>query len=107
MTITFKEFASQTVDAVGETIYTAVAGDKITELHFCNVTSSDATIEVWRVKNGESASNNNKKLNGMTIPANDSLPYAVEMGMAVNDFIYAKCGTADAICIAVSGVNNS
>lgn len=107
MSLVKQEFAAQTVDATGETIYIAVAGDLIQEVWFTNVTDTDATIELWRVKNGQSATNNNKKVNGTTIPANDFAKLDCNWGMAVDDFIYAKCGTIDAICVSVSGVNKS
>ena len=44
MALTPKEFATQTVDAVGETIYTGTAGDIIEEIFLTNVTATDAVI---------------------------------------------------------------
>jgi len=56
-------------------VYTASADTAVTTIHICNITSSDATINIYLLPNDGSTTTpteNNKLYNSLNIPATDT-----------------------------------
>ena len=56
-------------------VYTASADTAVTTIHICNITSSDATINIYLLPNDASTTTpteNNKLYNSLNIPATDT-----------------------------------
>jgi len=106
MTITEKTLAQDTIGSTEETIYTGTATDVVKIIWLCNVTASDATVELWLVPNGSSSADANKLLNGITVPANDFVQISTYIPMeTTGDFIRAKCSTDLAVTINLFGAS--
>ena len=103
-TMADKVFSSDTVGTAEETLYTGTAGDVIKIIFICNVTTSDATLQLWRVDNAGSSGDTNKILNSVTIPANDFMQINTYMPLDVTgDFIRADCSVNNAVCVTLMG----
>ena len=70
--------------------FEATADTAVTSIHLCNITSSDATIDVYLLPN-DGSTENNKIYNTLTIPATDSYIIDTEkMILANGDKIYVQ-----------------
>ena len=69
-----------------------------------NTTSSDATVSVWDVKDGDSYGDGNAILSDLNIPANDFVQIITYLILDTEgDSIQAEAGTASAITISAYG----
>jgi len=110
LTLTYKRLGSSTVlSASNSTIYT-VPASTTAEVKVCwitNTTTSDVTIELWHVASGGSASDTNKLMDGVTIPASDFKKIQADWQMATGDTIQAKGSTNIATSIQLYGVESA
>ena len=92
MAITQRE-APTTITALDHA-FEATADTAVTSIHLCNITSSDATIDIYLLPNDGSTTvptENNKIYNQLTIPATDSYVIDTEkMILANGDKIYVQ-----------------
>ena len=101
--------AASIASASNTTVYTAPASTQ-TEVKvcwICNTTASDVTLELWHVASGGSASDANKLMPAVTIPANDFKKIQADWQMSTSDTIQAKGSTNVAITITLYGVEIS
>lgn len=69
-----------------------------------NTTSSDATISIWDVKNGDSYGDSNAIVKDLNVPANDFVQIITYIVLdTAGDTLQAEAGTASAITINVYG----
>lgn len=85
------------------------AGKKqtILAIHFCNTTSSDATVSLSVVPSGSSAGAPNRIYDEITVRANSTLNLSEYIPMVAGDFISGLQGTAGAITVSVWGTEVS
>jgi hypothetical protein len=104
-TFTEKQLACQAVNAA-ETLYTVPASTKtiIKDINCMNNSATAATISIWLVPNGGSASDENCLIKNFNVPAADLLHWSGFQVLATaGDTIRATAGTADKITVIISG----
>lgn len=100
---------NQINNVANETIYTAATSSstgvvKNISAVITNTTGTGATVEIWAIPSGDTASDTNKLINAETVAANGRLSFTVP-DMSNGDFIQAKAGTATALSIhCTSGI---
>ena len=69
-----------------------------------NTTSSDATVSIWDVKDGDSYGDSNAIVNDLNVPANDFVQIITYLIQDTEgDALKAEAGTASAITINAYG----
>lgn len=93
-------------DTTAETAYTVPEGKTaiVKEIVVCNTTSSDASVTLSVVPEGDAAGAGNRLLATKEIPANDLVVLALSTVMAEGDFISVQQGTSSALTVTISGV---
>jgi hypothetical protein len=76
----------------------------VKEIIICNTTGTAATATLAVVESGGASAANRRILNAKSIPANDLLVLALATAMAAGDFISGLQGTAAALTLTISGV---
>jgi len=107
MAIQEKTLGQSTVlSASNSTIYTVPASTTtvVKTIWICNTTTSDATIELWNVPNGDSAADANKLMDLRMIPASDFCVVHTYLPMETEgDTIEAKGSTNLALTVSLYG----
>lgn len=88
------------------TIYTVPASTTtvVKTIWICNTTTSDVTLELWNVPNGDSAADANKLMDGVTIPASDFIQVITYLPLeTAGDTIQATGSTNNALTINIYG----
>lgn len=79
----------------------------VKQIMLTNTTSSDATVTLYLVPSGSSASASNMIVPGITIYAKSVVTIDLSQVMTAGDFFVGIQGTANAITIVISGVEVS
>ena len=97
---------SNVLSASNSTIYTVPASTTtlLKTIWICNTTTSDVTLELWNVPNGDSATDGNKLMDLRTIPASDFVVVHTYLPMeTAGDTIQAKGSTNVALTVSLYG----
>ena len=97
---------STVLSASNSTIYTVPASTTtlLKTIWICNTTTSDVTLELWNVPNGDSATDGNKLMDLRTIPASDFVVVHTYLPMeTAGDTIQAKGSTNVALTVNLYG----
>ena len=85
-------------------VYQASADTAVTSIHLCNITSSDATVNIYLLPSDGSTTvptENHKIYNSLTIQATDSYVIDTEkMILSNGDKIYVECPDSSAQVVA-------
>ena len=106
-TYSLKKFCPvTTLSGSNTTLYTAsspVTNSVIKQLLVANYSASSATVSVYLVPSGGSASNSNVILPSVAIAANSTITLDITQVMNQGDFIVASASAGTAINITISG----
>jgi hypothetical protein len=93
------------------TVYTSTTsgsqiGNALTTMIICNTSSSTtATVTMYAVTNGSSASTTNMIINALSIPGGETVSLDQEkLVLGSGDFIVASCNQANLLSITVSTI---
>lgn len=106
MANTPKRMALTQLTTSNATLYTVPAATTtiLKSMDFVNTSSSAATLTVYVVPTGGSASAANALISGRSIAGNDNLGWEGEMVLNAGDFIVAVAGTTSVINAFLNGV---
>lgn len=97
---------AQISSASNTTLYTVPSSKKAVAKDFIitNTTSTDATVSLWLVPNGDSSADGNAVLKDFNIPANEIVHLSLYQVLeTAGDTIQALAGTTTSITITISG----
>jgi hypothetical protein len=107
MAIQEKTLGQSTIlSASNSTVYTVPASTTtiVKTIWICNTTTSDVTVEMWVVPNGQSAGDAYKLMDGVTIPASDFIQVSTYLPMeTAGDTIQLKGSTNVALTANIFG----
>ena len=87
-----------------EYVFKAAADTAVTSIHLCNITSADATVNIYLLPNDGStagATENNKIYNSLTIQATDTYVIDTEkMIMSAGDKLFIELTASSGMVVA-------
>jgi len=88
------------------TIYTVGASTKavVLQIVVCNINTSASLFSISTVGTGGSAGGHNRRLNQISVPANDAVIYDTFWELDTGDFLSAKQETAGMLTFLINGV---
>lgn len=104
-------YSGQLANTTDNSLYSPAAGKSAVIKHatVCNTTGGAVTVTVRVVPSGGSADGTHVILSGYSLAAGDTLPlsdYLEGCCLAPGDSIHAQAGTANAVDVVISGVEN-